>query len=198
MAILDRFLKPGFVFVDVGANVGVFTLKAAKEVGESGLVIAIEPFIESAVQLSRNITNNRLFNCRVRNLCLSRTTSHGQLYLNNMQPNSFSLTKDSHGTMSLSVLCVSLTDLCKWEAIDRLDYLKIDAEGAEDMILEGGVEIIERFRPIIQVEIIKTSSSLPSGYRRFSSSVGINNLLIPSERDEAIEAAMAAGWTDIA
>ena len=100
--------------------------------------------------------------------------------------------------MSLSVLCVSLTDLCKWEAIDRLDYLKIDAEGAEDMILEGGVEIIERFRPIIQVEIIKTSSSLPSGYRRFSSSVGINNLLIPSERDEAIEAAMAAGWTDIA
>src|SRR5215467_12827967 len=52
---LQNFLAPGSVFVDVGASVGVFTVKAAKEVGSAGLVIAIEPFIETALQLSKNV-----------------------------------------------------------------------------------------------------------------------------------------------
>ncbi|HEV2731853.1 MAG TPA: hypothetical protein VGV15_17620, partial [Terriglobales bacterium] len=55
---LQQFLRPGQVFVDVGANVGVFTVKAAKEVGNDGLVIAIEPFIETALRLSHNVRAN--------------------------------------------------------------------------------------------------------------------------------------------
>src|ERR1017187_7967619 len=47
LAALSSFLRPGMCFIDVGANVGVYAIKAAKEVGEKGLVIAIEPFIES-------------------------------------------------------------------------------------------------------------------------------------------------------
>jgi FkbM family methyltransferase len=137
LASLSRFLKPGFVFVDIGANVGVFTVKAAKEIGESGIVIAIEPFIESARQLSRNINMNRYRNCRVRNFCIGQKTGQMKFYLNKDKPNSFSLIQDSDAD-SISVFSVSLNDLCAWEGIVRLDYLKIDAEGAEQMILEGG------------------------------------------------------------
>lgn len=197
LASLSRFLEPGYVFIDIGANVGSFTVKAAKEVGESGTVIAIEPFIESARQLSRNIKMNRYRNCRVRNFCAAQTTGQRTFYLNRDKPHAFSLIQESDAD-SISVFGVSLNDLCTWEGITRLDYLKIDAEGAEEMILEGGAQAIARFRPIIQVEVTKTSSTLPPGYRRFSVPAGINHLFIPSERVNAIEAARTLGWTESA
>lgn len=195
LASLSRFLKRGHVFVDIGANVGVFAVKAAKEVGDSGIVIAIEPFIESARQLSQNIAMNRFRNCRVRNFCVGQTTGQLKFFLNQDKPNSFSLTQNSDAE-SISVLGVSLDDLCAWEHITRLDYLKIDAEGAEDMILEGGAASIKRFRPIIQVEVTKSRSNLPHAYRRFSVPNGVNNVFIPSERLDAIETARLLGWSE--
>jgi FkbM family methyltransferase len=195
LASLGRFLEPGFVFVDIGANVGVFTVKAAKELGDSGIVIAVEPFIECARQLSRNIYTNRYRNCRVRNFCVGQTTGETKFYLNRNEPNSFSIMPTSCAE-SISMLCVSLNDLCAWEGIVRLDYLKIDAEGAEDMILQGGAHAIARFRPIIQVEVTKTHCDLPPRYRRFSVPEGPNNVFIPSERIIALEAAKMLGWTE--
>jgi FkbM family methyltransferase len=201
LAALSCFVKPGFVFVDIGANVGAFTLKAAKEIGDSGVVIAIEPFIESALQLSRNIKMNRYRNCRVRMFCAGQKTGQTKFWLHKNRPTEFSLIPDSSAE-SVSVLSVSLNDLCEWEGITRLDYLKIDVEGAEDMILEGGESAIARFRPIIQVEVTKTRGNLPPGYRRFSVPRSIskpnsmNNIFIPSERAEALEAARMLGWTE--
>jgi len=195
LASLNRFLKPGFVFVDIGANVGVFTVKAAKEVGDFGTVIALEPFIESARQLSRNIEMNRYRNCRIRNFCAGQKTGEMKFFLNKNKPNSFGVVQDSDAD-SISVFSVSLNDLCAWEGIARLDYLKIDAEGAEDMILQGGAQAIARFRPIIQVEVTKTQSKLPPGYRRFAVAESPNNIFIPSERVSALEAAETLGWSE--
>lgn len=105
--------------------------------------------METARQLCRNININHFRNCRVRNFCLGRTTGQMKFYLNKEKPNLFSLMQDA-GADSISVLSVSLNDLCAGEGIQRLGYLKIDAE---DMILEGGAEAIGRFRPIIQVDV---------------------------------------------
>lgn len=195
LASLGYLLEPGHVFIDIGANVGVFSMKAAKQVGASGVVIAVEPFIESVRQLSRNVDMNRFGNCRVRSFCVGQTTGQMKFYLNRDKPNSFSLVPDS-GASSISVLGVSLNDLCAWEGIRRLDYLKIDAEGAEAMILEGGADAIARFRPIIQVEVTKTPSRLPQGYLRFSVTKGINNLFVPSERGDAIAILKTLGWAE--
>lgn len=203
---LQHFLEPGHVFVDIGANVGVFTVKAAKEVGNCGLVIAVEPFLESAVRLSSNVRANGYSNVRVRNFCVGRNTEHARLHLNQGKPNSFSLVAHSKGNgsananaESVSVLSVSLDDLCRWEKLDRLDYLKIDAEGAEAAILEGGQETIRRFRPIVQVEITICKSSLsPSfNYRRFVAPNSMNKVLIPAENAKAVETATHLGWAEI-
>ncbi len=51
------------------------------------------------------------------------------------------------------VLVVALDDLMVWEGLDRLDYLKIDVEGAEHQVLLGAKKTIEKFRPIIQMEV---------------------------------------------
>ena len=196
LCCLQHFLGPGQVFVDVGANVGVFTVKAAKEVGDGGLVIAIEPFIETALRLSHNIRANGYSNVRVRNFCVGRETQHARLHLNKGKPNSFSLVSNGNAE-SISVLSVSLDELCCWECLERLDYLKIDAEGAEAAVLEGGQGAISRFRPIVQVEVTICDSSLGLNYRRFAAPNSINNVFIPAENTKAIETARELGWAEI-
>ena len=195
LSSLQCFLKPGFVVMDVGANVGVYTLKAAREIGPSGLVIAVEPFLETACQLTNNIRANGYGNIRVRNLCVGRRTEETQLYLNGGAPNSFGLFPDGCAE-SISVLAVTLDDLCRWEGLKRLDYLKIDAEGAEGQILAGAAESISLFRPIIQLEITKADSPVPEAYRKFSAPSSPNIVLIPAENQEAIGTATTLGWSE--
>jgi len=193
---LQHFLGAGQVFVDVGANVGVFAMKAAKEVGNDGLVIAIEPFIDTAFRLSRNVQANGYNNVRVRTFCIGRATCHERLHLNKGKPNSFSLVPNSNAH-SISVLSVSLDDLCRWENLERMDYLKIDAEGAEAAVLEGGQESIRRFRPIVQVEVTISDSTLALNYRRFTAPGSMNNVFIPAENVKAMQTASELGWTEI-
>ncbi|MGB8065436.1 MAG: FkbM family methyltransferase [Candidatus Sulfotelmatobacter sp.] len=193
---LQQFLSAGHVFVDVGANVGVFTVKAAKEVGKNGLVIAIEPFMETALRLSNNVRVNGYSNVRIRSFCIGAQTEPTRFYLNKRKPNSFSLVPNGNAD-SISVLSVSLDDLCRWEKLQRLDYLKIDAEGAEAAVLEGGRECIRRFRPIVQVEVTISGSNLDRSYRRFGVPRGINNLFIPAENARAIASATKLGWAEI-
>ena len=195
LAALSRFVGPGMCFVDVGANVGVYSIKAAREVGERGLVIAIEPFIESACQLAANVRANAFENVRLRNCCVGSRTGDARLYLNERKPNSFSLCKVGHAK-SVSVFCVTLDDLCRWESIDRLDYLKIDAEGAEELILEGAREAIKRFRPVIQIEVTLNSAAAPERYRRFSAANSPNNVLVPVENEYALLNATRLGWIE--
>src|SRR6266496_451229 len=59
---VNRFLRPGDVFVDVGANIGLFTLIAASRVGPTGKVIAFEPTSETYERLVGNVRLNRLRN----------------------------------------------------------------------------------------------------------------------------------------
>ena len=67
---MQKFLDVNDVVVDVGANTGVYTLKAAKQVGANGLVIAVEPNIEILNVLSLSVKANRFGNVRLRNLCI--------------------------------------------------------------------------------------------------------------------------------
>lgn len=194
LAALARFVKPGHVFLDVGANVGVFSMKAAKEVGPDGLVVALEPFIGIAQQFWRNVEANGFRNVRLRNCCAGRQTGEASFFLNHGSPNSFSLRQEDNAA-SISVLCVSLDDLCKWERLERVDYLKIDAEGAESQILEGAAEMIRRFQPIIQVEIVTGESRPPGDYLRFVAGQSANRVYIPANNHSAIAAARSLGWT---
>lgn len=196
LAALQHFLRTGFVFVDIGANVGVYTLKAAREVGESGVVIAAEAFIETTCRLQNNIRANKYRNVRIRNVCVGGETKSTLLYLNNGKPNSYGLLQ-SNQAESVSVMSVSLDDLCRWEGLTRLDYLKIDAEGAESAILQGGAGVLARFRPIVQVETTKNKIELPDGYRRFRAPGSPNDVFIPKEADGAITQAIALQWSEM-
>ncbi len=97
-------------------------------------------------------------------------------------PNMFSLLNRDAGASCLSTLTVALDDLFEWEGLSRLDYLKIDAEGAEEQVLAGARRILARFRPIIQAEVLlrDASVSLPD-YSVFAAAGSPNKICIPNE-----------------
>lgn len=197
---LLEFLIPSGVFVDVGANTGIYTIKSAAWLAENGgMVMALEPFPEMLAMLQHNVQLNGLNNVRLRNFCAGDHTHAAVLWKNFEKPNSFSLLQRDQKAASQSVLVVALDDLFKWEGLNRLDYLKIDAEGAEEQILSGAKQTIEKHRPIIQVEInLKDIQvSLPD-YSVFQAAAGsINRLLIPNESPK-IKVPEKLGWIKVA
>jgi FkbM family methyltransferase len=197
---LLELLTPSGVFVDVGANTGIYTIKSAKYLSKSnGQVVALEPFPEMLAMLQYNVQANGLNNVRLRNFCAGDHTHAAVFWRNYEKPNSFSLVRRDDKATSFSVLVVALDDLFAWEGLSRLDYLKIDAEGAEQEIISGAKSTIEKHRPIIQVEInLKDAEINLPNYSAFQAALGsINRLLIPNESPK-INIPPKLGWIKVA
>jgi FkbM family methyltransferase len=194
---LEKFLDKEGVFIDVGANTGIYTIKAAKHFGESGVVLALEPFPDVMATLFHSIQMNGFTNVRLRNLCAGEYTGSAMLWMNLDQPNSFSLVKMEATKSGLSTLTITLDDLFEWEKLDRLDYLKIDAEGAEQQVLNGAKKILEKYRPIILMEVwlAKISFNLPN-YSVFHAPGSPNNIYIPDENPK-VHTPKQLGWEQV-
>jgi FkbM family methyltransferase len=196
---LEKLLIPGGTFIDVGANTGIYTLKAGKYLSANGgTVIALEPFPDMLATLSHNVRANGLGNVRLRNLCAGERTHAAALWMNFDRPASFSIAKRDDGATSFSTLVVTLDELAEWEGLSRLDYLKIDVEGVEAQVLAGARKTITRFRPIIQVEvnIHDVPVELPE-YSAFQAETDSpNRIFIPHESTK-IDVPRTLGWVKV-
>ena len=194
---LEELLTPCGVFVDVGANTGIYTLKAAKHLQTGGVVIAIEPFLDVLASLSYSVRANGFQNVRLRNFCAGETTRAAMLWTNFQKPNSFSLEKKDSSARPLSVMMVALDNLFEWEGLDRLDYLKIDAESSEPRVLAGAKRTIMRYRPIIQMEVsVKDLGFRFESYRAFQALGSPNRVYIPEDH-EKVKLPDHFGWRSI-
>lgn len=193
--ILRGLVPRGGVFIDIGANVGVYSIVAGALVGSGGVVLSVEPFPEILAQLHANVQANDFGDrIRIRNFCVSDKTGPLTFWMNRGRPHAFSLQREGNAA-GLSVLSIRLDDLTKWEGLTRLDYLKIDAEGAEEAILEGGRDSIGRFRPVVQVEDENRRiwRQLPE-YVAYEVAGTRNTLLIPGERAGQVASELSADW----
>lgn len=180
LAVLDQLLRPDDVLIDVGANSGVYTLRGARVVGPKGVVVALEPNPEMLAILISNIRRNGYTNVRVRGLGASDSCGEFPFYENHGKPNSFSLVQRDDCPDMFSILTVDLDSLIAWEALDRIDMIKIDAEGVEDRVLAGAGRTIREHRPAIIAEAIHEGlTSVPPGYRGFVAPGSPNQLLLP-------------------
>jgi FkbM family methyltransferase len=135
-ATVRRQLRPGTCFVDVGANVGYFTLLAARVVGPGGQVIAVEPSRYAADRLARTIAANRLGNVRLERIGLGREP--GELTLYDPLPDNHAPTMLGEAGAAGMVVRVRRLDDCLSEwGVDRIDLLKLDVEGYEPAVLDG-------------------------------------------------------------
>lgn len=195
---LERFLTPGGVFLDIGANTGIYTLKAARFLaGGGGTVVAVEPIPEMLAMLERNVCANRLENVRLRGFCLGEVAGASDLWVNFNRPVSTSLVQHDTKAARLSTMVFRLDDVFPLEKLDRLDYVKIDVEGAEAQVLAGARATLNKFRPLIQLEtgFADAQLDLPN-YCAYQSPGGPNKVCLPNESPH-IGVARKLGWKKI-
>jgi FkbM family methyltransferase len=191
---LKYFISEGSVLIDVGANSGIYSMMAAKIVGNKGTVLSVEPFPAMSAMLIKNAELNNFNNVRVRTFGASDKTEVKTFWLNGNKPNSFSFSIQDGDAKNLSFLTVKLDELFEWEHLQRLDYIKIDAEGEEDNVLKGAEQIIEKFHPIIQVEMTqRMPQSIPKDYKIFHIPTSDNHVYIPGNSNK-IQVAIDLGW----
>lgn len=195
---LEKFLDTSGVFIDVGANSGIYAVKAAKHYfNDKGIVLAIEPFPEMVSTLFQNVKLNKLTNIRIRNFCAGSHNGSSTFWLNFNKPNTFSLNKMDENAAPFSSVIVALDDLFEWEKLERLDYIKIDVEGSEKDVLKGSEKIIQKYRPIIQVEVIANDVSIDlPDYSIFQAPQSLNKLFIPKE-SKKITIPEQLGWEEL-
>jgi FkbM family methyltransferase len=162
-------IQPGMTIIDVGANVGVYTFSAAQRVGPTGCVLAVEPFSGCVWCLEETCRVNQLDWVKVCRGAASDRNGTVQLNLHHASElnqvitnSSDNLDEEQTGQIE-TVPCFRLDTLMEQEKLDRVDMLKIDAEGHELQVLQGGDRLLEEFSPVILYENLagKASTNLP-------------------------------------
>lgn len=162
LKVLDSLLRPGSVFVDLGANQGEFTVFAASRVGECGRVFAFEPSPMVVQRLLRNVALNGFTHVSIEQMAVSDKPGHLDLFtpVDSFEDGTInaglpSLYSRAHGENNVATK-VPVTTLDAWQrerGIERVDVIKLDIEGAELPALKGGEELIRRFRPALIIEL---------------------------------------------
>jgi FkbM family methyltransferase len=128
-------LQAGGVVVDIGANIGVFSLLAAER--QSSRVFAFEPYPENIRFLKQNVSANRMMNVTICESAVSDLSGWQRLYVNT-NPAGHSLYVTSAvdgGPDDVRIPTTTLPEIMDTNHLDRVDFLKIDCEGSEGAIL---------------------------------------------------------------
>ena len=146
---LQKVIKPNSVVVDVGANIGFFTLHFAKWVTGSGYVLAIEP-----EKINYNRLNSKLKKSKITDFVetiqavLTDKSGSAFIQVNPLHPG------DHHiADKGCPVSGLTLDGILKERGWPHVSLIKIDVQGAEVRVLRGACETIQRYHPAIYVEV---------------------------------------------
>jgi FkbM family methyltransferase len=142
--LVREYLRPGDVFVDVGANIGYYTVIAAGLVGNAGLVYAFEPSSRIRARLERNVMLNALSQVRIRAEAVSSKSGFVRLIEpQNTGNDGLAYVDTTGGGDGTEVRSVRLDELS--ELKDRHPALiKVDVEGGEPEVFRGATSILEQ------------------------------------------------------
>ena len=146
--VFQRLLRPGMGVLDVGANIGYFSMLSASLVGPSGFVLAVEPNPENARMLEASRRLNGYEHVTIAQVAAGRST--GLLALHVAQSNGTTSNPSSNLEALLAartVPCIAIDHLIP--AGQQINLIKVDVEGAEYNALLGCSDLIARDRPVI-------------------------------------------------
>lgn len=149
MNLMVRVLREGDVAIDVGANIGFFTIVMSKLVGPTGHVLAFEPGPQNNHKLAANLLLNKCGNVNVQKSPLWSEETTVTLYLSN-DSGLDSLAPCEQTVSSIEMRAAVLDSYCR-SRVPRL--IKIDAEGSEEHILRGAEAVLDRDVPFITCEL---------------------------------------------
>jgi FkbM family methyltransferase len=154
---IARAVKPGMVAIDIGANFGYFSLLMADLVGPGGVLVAVEPNPHVAPKLRASLELNG-FGERSRVIeAAAAATDEGSAHLYATLSEPKNATVVSPGAVADPAVA-TITPVARWtpaaiaREFGRLDFIKIDAEGAEEAIIAGLRPLLARHRPRLALE----------------------------------------------
>jgi FkbM family methyltransferase len=149
VGFIERLTRGGWTVVDIGANMGAHTLRFSKLVGPSGQVFAFEPMEYAFAKLARNVSLNDATNTQAFRVALSDRNVPAQHV---SYRSSWALSGERRAESSV-VDFRRLDDWCAERCVDVIHLIKLDVDGHELQVLKGGLDTIERCRPVLLVEI---------------------------------------------
>lgn len=153
-AWLTSRLSPGRTFVDVGANIGYFSLLAARRVAPAGGVVAIEALPATFERLAANVERNHLDNVRCLNVAAGRERGSIMLYGGDTNNSGTTTTLETPGLAQLGeVERAPLAELLSGDEIATTRVVKVDVEGAEHDVLVGLEPALRRMPPDVEIVV---------------------------------------------
>lgn len=139
ISLLRGVLQRGMTFVDVGANWGLFTMVARSLVGNEGLILALEPDPRMMSKLKSNLQRNRIEGVRLFEVAAADADGSSLLTAHDAEDNwgVSRLAQNSDGGAGFQVTSRRLDVLLDESEVQDVDLVKIDVEGAEDLVLDG-------------------------------------------------------------
>jgi FkbM family methyltransferase len=166
-SFVDRYLQPGMTVLDIGAHHGYYTLLASLRVAESGKVIAFEPSPRERKRLKRHVHLNKCGNVKIEPYALGSEDKQADLFLvqgvedycNSLRPPAVQAR-----TRAVKVKVTSVDGYLSRNRIERVDFIKLDTEGAEREVLRGAVRLLRsQPQPVVLSEIAEIRTA-PWGY----------------------------------
>jgi FkbM family methyltransferase len=151
---LVKEIVPGQNVIDIGANIGYFTLLLRQAVGSDGRVVAIEPSRENHELLRRNLAVNNFDDVQTLNAALSNEEGEATLHISSKSNWCTLLPRtDSAYVGTHSVQTLTLEGVAAYFGLTTVDAVRMDIEGYEFVALEGIRPALERFRPSLYIEV---------------------------------------------
>ncbi len=149
----------GQVILDIGAHIGIFALRASSILGKSGRMIAFEPEIENYRLLLANRRLNGASNISPLNIAISSSVGRRKLRVYTLGRTGIHSLERSENAQPeedysiVDVECETIDSLSRKLNLESIEMIKIDVEGHEVAVLDGGVDVLRRLRPMVVMEV---------------------------------------------
>lgn len=151
-AIRD-YVRPGDVVYDIGANIGYVSLSLAKRVGPNGRVFAFEPIPGTAELFRQNIANNKIANVQLFEVAASEIAGETIFRMTeNFTTASMVWHRDDPSAAEFKIKTLDIDSLVESGDLGVPDFIKIDVEGAEGLVLKGMGRTLASAQPILFIE----------------------------------------------
>ena len=150
---IKPFVKEGDMVMDIGSNIGLFTLILSDLIGANGKVYSFEPSAYLFEKLNNNVQVNNINNVETFKVGMGSKEDETEMYFNPQQSGLSSIVERVSENCISEKISITTLDKFTDDSDKRISFIKIDTEGYEPEVLMGGINLIRKDKPVIYIEL---------------------------------------------